>query len=323
MPRSPARATGSATEMVFSRLRQGLQRTRNRIGHALRRLSGDATTAQTLEALEELLYAADVGPLAAELLAEADAELRAGRLSNPGEVPEWLRGRLREVVRGPQGDPLPRHEGDGPTVVLVVGVNGSGKTTTIAKLLAWLKAKDATVVAAACDTFRAAAVEQLGVWCERVGVDLIRGQAGADPAAVAHDAAGAALARGADYLVVDTAGRLHTQRNLMAELEKVARVLERRIPGAPHRTVLVLDATTGQNALQQARRFGETVPLDGVVLSKLDGTAKGGATLAVGRELGLPVLFVGLGEGLDDLAVFDPGEFIDALLTPSGQEAGA
>jgi len=309
--------------MVLSRIRQGLRRTRNRIGDALRRLGGDASTAQTMEALEELLFAADVGPLAGELLEEADAQLRRGELAGPGEVPDWLRGRLREVVQGPDGEPLAPHQGDGPTVILVVGVNGSGKTTSIAKLLAWLKARDRKVIAAACDTFRAAAVEQLGVWCDRVGIDLVRGQPGADPAAVAHDAAGAALARGADYLVVDTAGRLHTQKNLMAELEKVARVLERRIPGAPHHTVLVLDATTGQNALQQARRFGDSVPLSGVVLTKLDGTAKGGATLAVGRELGLPVLFVGLGEGIDDLEVFDPGEFVDALLDPRTQEAEA
>jgi len=307
--------------MVFARFRKGLQRTRNKIGHALRRLSGDATTEQTLEALEEILYAADVGPLAGELLDEAEQTLKRGELAKPGEVPAWLRERLLAEIQRHEGPPLPVHGGDGPTVILIVGVNGSGKTTSIAKLLHWLHAQDKTVVAAACDTFRAAAVEQLGIWCDRVGVDLIRGQEGADPAAVAHDAAGAALARNADYLVVDTAGRLHTQRNLMAELEKIARILERKIPGAPHHTLLVLDSTTGQNALQQARHFGDSVPLDGVMLTKLDGSAKGGATIAVGRELGLPVLFVGLGEGLEDLEVFDPEDFIDALLEPQNQGA--
>lgn len=309
--------------MVFSRFRKGLTRTRNRISHALRRLSGDATTAETLEALEEVLYAADVGPLATELLDEVESELKKGNLAKPGEMPIWLRQRLLEVMLGPEGDPLPLTNESGPTVILVVGVNGSGKTTSIAKLIHWLRAQDKSVLVGACDTFRAAAVEQLAIWCERTGVDLIKGEQGSDPAAVAHDAAQAAKARGVDVLLVDTAGRLHTQKNLMAELEKVSRVIGRQIEGAPHHTVLVLDATTGQNAVQQARQFGASVPLSGVFLTKLDGTAKGGATLSIGHQLGLPVLFVGLGESNEDLEVFEPESFLDALLEPRPEEAEA
>jgi len=301
--------------MVFSRLRQSLGRTRNRISHALKRLGGDTSSADTLEALEELLYAADVGPLAGELLQEVEQEMRRGGLTGAGEMPRWLRSRLLEVVKGPEGPPL-KMVAEGPTVILVVGVNGSGKTTSIAKLVQYLRGQGKSVLVAACDTFRAAAVEQLTVWCERAGVDLIRGQPGADPAAVAHDAAQAAKARGVDVLLVDTAGRLHTQKNLMAELQKVSRILQRQIEGAPHQTVLVLDGTTGQNAIQQARQFGERVPLSGIFLTKLDGTAKGGATLSIGHELGLPVLFIGLGESMDDLEVFDPEAFLDALLSP-------
>ncbi len=302
--------------MVFGRLREGLARTRNKIAHAWRRVTGDATAPQTLEALEELLYAADVGPLAEELLREAEAGLKAGRFAHPGEIGGWLRERLAGLVRGPGDEPLPAAP-SGPTVVLVVGVNGSGKTTSIAKLVHWLRGQNRSVTVAACDTFRAAAVEQLGIWCERAGVPLVKGAPGADPAAVAHDAAQSAQSRGSDYLVVDTAGRLHTQKNLMVELEKVSRVLGRVLPGAPHHVVLILDGTTGQNAIQQARKFRESVAITGVVLTKLDGTAKGGATFAVGRELGVPVLFIGVGEGLEDLEVFDPQRFVDALLEPA------
>jgi len=300
--------------MVFGRLRAGLSRTRNKIRHALRSLGGDQTTAQTLETLEEILYTADVGPLAAELLDAAEAELKAGRLAQPGEMQDWLHARMLETVRGPQGDPLPLSD-NGPTVILVVGVNGAGKTTSIAKLVKWLQSQNRKVLVAAGDTFRAAAVEQLTIWCERLGADLIKSQQGADPAAVAHDGAEAALARKADVLVVDTAGRLHTQKNLMAELEKISRVLGRKIDAAPHHTLLVLDATTGQNAIQQARLFGERVPLSGVILSKLDGTAKGGAVISIGRELDLPVSFVGLGEQIDDFEVFNPEGFLEALFS--------
>jgi fused signal recognition particle receptor len=298
--------------MVFARLRAGLSRTRNKIRHAMRTLGGDQTTAETLEALEEILYTADVGPLVGELLESAEAELKAGRLAQAGEIQEWLHAQLLKTVQGPGPDPLPLVE-NGPTVVLVVGVNGAGKTTSIAKLVHLLQKQGRKVLVAAGDTFRAAAVEQLTIWCDRLGTDLIKSQQGADPASVAHDGAEAALARHADVLIVDTAGRLHTQKNLMSELEKISRVLSRKIDGAPHHTLLVLDATTGQNAVQQARQFGECVPLSGVILSKLDGTAKGGAVVSIGRQLGLPVCYVGLGEQIDDFEVFDPSEFLEAL----------
>lgn len=309
--------------MVFARLKKGLSRSRNRLSNAMRRLSGDNSAEETLEALEEVLYSADVGPLATKLLEEVEGELKKGNLAKPGEMPIWLRQRLLDVAQGPNGDPLPLTAETGPTVILVVGVNGSGKTTSIAKLITWLRNRDQSVLVAACDTFRAAAVEQLAIWCERTGVDLIKGAQNSDPASVAHDAAQAAKSRNVDILLVDTAGRLHTQKNLMKELQKVSRVIGRQIDGAPHHTVLVLDATTGQNAVQQARHFGETVPLSGVFLTKLDGTAKGGATLSIGHQLGLPVLFVGLGESNEDMEVFEPESFLDALLEPRAEGAEA
>ena len=300
--------------MVFSKLRASLSRTRNRISHALRRLSGDATMSEALEALEEVLYTADVGALAGELIEQAEQEAARGSFDSPADLSPWLHERLSEWVQGPSGDPLPPQPNGGPRVLMIVGVNGAGKTTSIAKMVQWLRDRGDSVLVGAGDTFRAAAVEQLQVWCDRADVQLVKGAQGADPAAVAHDAASAAVARGVDYLVLDTAGRLHTQKNLMSELEKISRVLGKIIPDAPHETILILDATTGQNAVQQARLFGQSVPLSGVVLAKLDGTAKGGAVLSIGRELQLPVKFAGLGEGIHDLEVFDPTAYVNALL---------
>lgn len=305
--------------MVLSKLKQGLTRTRNKIGHLLRSLSSDTSLEETMDSLEELLFTADVGPLASELLEKAETQLKSGELASPADVPQWLRDELTKVLLGPDGTPLPKTNSEGPTVVLVAGVNGAGKTTSIAKLCHWLGSQGNSVIVGACDTFRAAAVEQLQVWCERTGANCITGQPQSDPAAVAHDAAQAAIAQNIDYLIIDTAGRLHTQKNLMAELDKVARVLERIIPGSPHHSLLVLDATTGQNAIQQAKLFGECVPVSGIVLSKLDGTAKGGATLSISKQLSLPVLFIGLGESKEDLEVFNPGQFIEALFTPIQQ----
>ena len=272
-----------------------------------------------MDNLEELLFTADVGPLASELLEKAEAQLKSGELARAADIPQWLREELSQVLLGPDGEPLLKINYDGPTVILVAGVNGAGKTTSIAKLCHWLNAQGNTVMVGACDTFRAAAVKQLQVWCERTGTQCIAGQPKSDPASVAHDAAQAAIAQKADYLIIDTAGRLHNQKNLMAELNKVSRVLERIIPNAPHHSLLVLDATTGQNAIQQAKLFGECVPISGIFLSKLDGTAKGGATLSISKQLSLPVLFIGLGEGKDDLEVFNPSQFIDALFTPVQQ----
>ncbi|KAA3607122.1 MAG: signal recognition particle-docking protein FtsY [Planctomycetota bacterium] len=306
--------------MVLGKFRKGLERTRNRISQALKRLAGDQSAEISLEALEEILYTADVGPLAGELLEEVEKKYKKGDFSGTGEMPQFLRQRLSGLVQGPDDQAKPLSRADkGPSVILIVGVNGSGKTTSVAKLVHWYQSHGCQVLVAAGDTFRAAAVEQLTIWCQRLNTELIRAPHGADPAAVAHDAAEAALARKADVLIVDTAGRLHTQKNLMQELEKVSRVISRKIDGAPHEILLVLDATTGQNAVQQARRFQECVPVSGLILAKLDGTAKGGAVLSVGRELKLPVKFVGLGEQLDDFEVFNPQEFVDALLEP--QEA--
>ena len=208
-----------------------------------------------------------------------------------------------ELLRAPSG----------PTVVSVVGVNGTGKTTTAAKLAHWVQSRGQTVLLAACDTFRAAAIEQLKLWGRRVEVEVIAGAYGADAAAVAHDAVAAAQAREVDYLFIDTAGRLHTKHNLMEELQKVHRVIGKRAPGAPHEVLLVLDATTGMNALNQAREFNKTVPLTGLVVSKLDGTSKGGMVIAIQKELGLPIKFVGLGEQPDDLQPFDAKQFAEAL----------
>jgi fused signal recognition particle receptor len=211
----------------------------------------------------------------------------------------------------------------GPTVLLVAGVNGSGKTTSIAKLAKRLKDRGHKIVLSASDTFRAAAVEQLEIWARRIGVDIVKQQTGADPAAVAFDATERAIARNADFLIVDTAGRLHTNKGLMEELKKIVRVIQRKIPDAPHETLLVLDATTGQNAIRQAKEFSATVPVTGLLLAKLDGTAKGGAVFGIRAELPCPVKFIGVGEGIDDLLDFEPEAFVDAVLQmePQADEA--
>ena len=260
------------------------------------------------EELEDLLIAADVGPTFAAELVE---ELRGSGAGSDAELVEIARRRLLDRLGEPDVSlPAPAK----PAVILIVGVNGSGKTTTIAKLAARLKQEGHAVVLAAGDTFRAGAIAQLQHWGRVLGLRVIAQAPGADPGSVAYDAADAAQASGADYLIVDTAGRLQTDSNLMRELEKVARVLARRIAGAPHQTLLVLDGMSGLNGLSQSRKFAEGVGLDGVVISKLDGTAKGGIALSVVEELGIPVKFVGTGEGIGDLAGFDPGVFVDAIL---------
>jgi len=214
-------------------------------------------------------------------------------------------------------DPSPgiTYAPSGPTVVMIVGVNGSGKTTTIAKLAHRLKGDGKKVLVAACDTFRAAAVEQLTVWCQRIGCEIVKNAQGSDPASVAHDACEKAKARGFDVVIVDTAGRLHTQAHLMRELEKIHKVVTRQIPGAPHETLMILDATTGQNAVTQAEMFSKSVQCTGIVLTKLDGTAKGGAIFAIKQKVGLPVKYVGVGEAVEDLDPFDPDAYVDALFS--------
>jgi fused signal recognition particle receptor len=289
----------------FSRLRDSLGKSRRALTEQLAAAAFDPGDDDAWERLEEALIAADVGvPTTAELVQ---------RLETRDEVGE-LGAALSEEAARLLGEPARLRLDGRPSVILVVGVNGTGKTTTIGKLAEKLREHGHSVLLAAADTFRAAAEEQLEIWAQRSGADFVGSSRGGDPAAVAFDAIEAATARGRDVVVVDTAGRLHTQTNLMEELAKVRRVIERRLPGAPHETLLVVDATTGQNGLQQARLFGEAVDVTGVALTKLDGSAKGGVALAIAHELGLPVKLVGVGEGLDDLRPFDPDDFARALL---------
>jgi len=272
--------------------------------------------AADLEGLERLLIEADFGvPATVELTTGLEEEVRKGTLKTEADLKRALRTRIAAMLAGP-ADPgtIARAAGEGPTVVLMVGVNGTGKTTTTAKLARRLAGEGRKVLLAAADTYRAGAIAQLEVWAGRLGVPCVSGAAGGDPAAVAFDAIDAARSRGFDTVIVDTAGRLHTQEGLMEELRKVARVVARRVPGAPHETLLVLDGTVGQNAIQQGRLFGEAVSPTGIVVTKLDGSARGGAVVALRRELALPIRFVGLGESLDDLVPFDPERFATGLL---------
>jgi fused signal recognition particle receptor len=291
---------------LFARLRDSLGKSRRALTAELAAATFDPQDEASWERLEEALIAADVGvPTTAELV----RRLEARRDSVD------LREALVEEVTSLFGEPATLHVGATPTVLLVVGVNGTGKTTTIGKLAHRLSDHGRSVILAAADTFRAAAEEQLEVWAERAGADFVGSERGGDPAAVAYDAIEAAEARGRDVVVVDTAGRLHTQTNLMEELAKIRRVIERRLDGAPHETLLVVDATTGQNGVQQARLFRDAVDVTGVALTKLDGSAKGGVAVSIAHELDLPVKLVGVGEGLDDLRPFDAHDFARALVS--------
>lgn len=265
-----------------------------------------------LDELEEALISADVGvDTSLRLVGHLEEALRMGKLRRAEEVYEFLK---RELKRDLTHSAAPLTiAARPPTVILVVGINGSGKTTSIAKLAYLFKERGQKVLLSASDTFRAAAIEQLEIWSERVGVDMVRHKKGSDPAAVAYDAAEAALARGADFLIVDTAGRIHTRSGLMRELGKIKQVVGGKIPGAPHEVLLVLDATTGQNAISQAKLFKQAAGVTGIFLAKLDGTAKGGIVIAIKRELDIPVKFVGLGENLNDLEAFDSEKFVEAL----------
>ncbi len=301
-------------EGLFDRLRTGLGRAREGLlGKISAAVSGRRTVdAETLEELEGILLGADVGmPETVRLIDGLKQAAARGRLA-PEEVSPRLRAEMAASLAG-AARPLSLAPSP-PTVVLMVGVNGTGKTTTAAKLAHCLKREGRRVLLAAADTFRAAAAEQLAIWAQRAGVDLVRHDSGGDPAAVVFDAVSAARARGTDCVICDTAGRLHNKANLMAELQKIVRVAARACPGAPHEVLLVLDASTGQNALVQARVFTEAVAVTGLILTKLDTTARGGIVLACRRELGLPILFIGVGEGLDDLRPFDPEDFAAALL---------
>jgi fused signal recognition particle receptor len=296
---------------LFSRIKQGLAKTRDVFSGvaSLFRLRGRVDK-DFLTKLEEKLYLADVGTAATSQIVD---QVRQSFLDKEitGDVEAFVKQKLRELLTA-EGNEL-RFAASGPTVIMVAGVNGSGKTTSIAKLARKLQQDGKKVMVAACDTFRAAAVKQLEIWSQRIGVDIVMNQQGSDPASVAHDACEKAKAKGFDILIVDTAGRLHTQTHLMRELGKIHKVVTRQIEGAPHEVLLVLDATTGQNAITQAEMFKKEVQCTGIILAKLDGTAKGGAIFAIKQKLGLPVKFIGVGETLDDLEPFDPQTYVDAL----------
>jgi fused signal recognition particle receptor len=296
---------------IFNKIKQGLAKTRSLFSGVaqLFRLRGRVDK-DFLSQLEERLYLADVGTVATTEIVE---RVRQAFLDKEisGDVEAFVKDQLKALLNSPE-DGI-RYAPSGPTVVMVAGVNGSGKTTSIAKLARRCQQEGKKVMVAACDTFRAAAVEQLTIWSQRLGCDIVKSQQGSDPASVAHDACEKAKARGFDVLIVDTAGRLHTQAHLMRELEKIHRVVTKLIPGAPHEVLLVLDATSGQNAITQAEMFKKTVQCSGIILAKLDGTAKGGAIFGIKRKLGLPVKFVGVGEKLEDLEPFDPDAYVEAL----------
>jgi fused signal recognition particle receptor len=297
----------------FARLRERLSKSRTALRAELSASLFDKIDSETWERLEEALILADVGVTAtADVVGKLETEVESGQLSGA----EAIQARLVDLLAEVAGSERPRLDLSArPTVILVVGVNGTGKTTTIGKLAAVLKERfGLEVIVAAADTYRAAAIEQLETWANRAGTQIVKGNAGGDPGAVVFDALAAAEARDADVVIVDTAGRLHTHSNLMEELTKVYRVAGKRLEGAPHETLIVIDSTTGQNGLRQARAFADAVDISGIVLTKLDGTAKGGIALAIAGELGIPVKLIGVGEGIEDLRPFDPKAFAEALL---------
>ncbi len=297
----------------FDKLKAGLKKTKDAVFGQVDAVikSFRKVDEELLEELEEILICSDVGADTTEyIIDELRDRIKSGNIKEADDV----RGALREILRELVGEGEPLKLDTNPSVILVIGVNGVGKTTSIGKISANLKAQGKKVVVAAADTFRAAAIEQLAVWCDRAGVDLIRQNEGSDPAAVVYDAVGAAKNRGADVLIVDTAGRLHNKKNLMDELAKIGRVLERELPGASRETLLVLDSTTGQNALIQAREFKNACDITGLILTKLDGTAKGGAVFSIRRTVGLPVKYIGVGEQIDDMQPFDAEMFVGAII---------
>ena len=299
---------------LFDRLKSGLARTRERITSSFRAVLpfGRKIDEELLESLTDTMLAADMGTtIVLRLIDDVRSAHKSGKIKEAQDILPYLRDRVIELW--PSANRELRWAESGPTVILVAGINGAGKTTSVAKLAKYLTDQGKTVILAACDTFRAAAVEQLTIWSERINVQIVKHKQGADAGAVAYDACQAALARNADVLLVDTAGRLHTQDHLMRELGKIQRVVEKNIPGAPHEVLLVLDATTGQNAIHQAKIFMEHVTVTGVFLAKLDGSAKGGVVIGIHDQIGIPVKFVGLGETPADVEPFDPAIFVEAL----------
>lgn len=307
----------------FAKLKQGLSKTRSNIVDSIESVftSHDKIDDDFYEELEEILVMGDVGIHATEeILDELKLAVKKRECRKPDECREFLIDVIKEKMRVTESD----YEFlDKPSVVMVIGVNGVGKTTTIGKLAHIYRNKGKSVLIAAADTFRAAASEQLEIWAERAGVDMIGANDGADPSSVIYDAVNAARSRHVDVLLCDTAGRLHNKKNLMNELEKMNRIIDKNYPGVKRENLIVLDATTGQNALNQAREFGEVAPLSGIVLTKMDGTAKGGIAIAIQSELGIPVKFIGVGEGIDDLQEFDSDAFVNALFDVKMEEEDA
>ncbi len=295
------------------KLKSGLSKTRSVfVGGLKSLLRGRKLDPQLMEELEERLITSDLGVATArKIMDDLHAAWREKKISTGDEVLDFLKEEMKAYW--PVESRALRFATEGPTVILVAGINGAGKTTSIAKLGQYLKEQGKTVMVAACDTFRAAAVDQLTIWAQRIDVSIVKHQMGSDPAAVAFDACQAAVARKVDVLIIDTAGRLHTQDHLMRELGKIRRVVEKRIPNAPHEVLLVLDATTGQNAIRQAEEFQKLVQVTGIFLAKLDGTAKGGIVIAIRHQLNMPVKFIGIGEKPEDIEAFDPENFVEAL----------
>ena len=300
-----------ALKSLFDRFRKGLEKTRQLFD--IRSWFGRKVEQSFLDELEARLIKADVGVAATTRIIDRVRDAFAGKEVND-VLMAFVKAELKELLADPRPGTL-AVAASKPSVYLIAGVNGSGKTTSIAKLAQRLKDDGNSLLLAACDTFRAAAADQLTIWAQRSGSDIVKGAPGADPASVAHDACDRALARAVDVLIVDTAGRLHTQSHLMRELEKVRNVLQRKIPGAPHEVLLVLDATNGQNAIRQAEVFTKSIGCTGVILTKLDGTAKGGIVVAVRQTINLPVKFIGVGEAIDDLQPFDADTFVESLFS--------
>jgi fused signal recognition particle receptor len=300
---------------LFDRMKEAVTRTRENLSQRIEEVVsiGKDIDRATLDELEATLIGADLGNTTTrEVLDKLREKADRKQIKNVDELKRLLKEELLNILNAANMRPVQKVDGT-PEVILVVGVNGTGKTTTIGKLSQVFRSQGKTVLLCAADTFRAAAIEQLEIWGQRTGTEVIRTKAGGDPAAVLYDALQAASARHSDYVIVDTAGRLHTKTNLMAELDKMRRTAQRIIPGAPHETLLVMDATTGQNGLQQARQFTNAAGVTGIVLTKLDGTAKGGVVVAISRELGLPVRYVGVGEKVGDLLPFNSKDFVDSL----------
>lgn len=306
---------------LFDSLKKGLAKTRNHILGNIEALFGayDEVDDDFFDELEEALILADLGmDTAVEIVDKLRKTSREMRMKTPDEVYGLLKDQISEMMHTETPDV---YEHGNKNVILVIGVNGVGKTTTIGKMAAQFKSEGQKVILAAADTFRAAAIDQLGIWAERSSVDIIAHQEGADPGAVVYDACAAANSRKADILICDTAGRLHNKKNLMEELKKINRIIDREMPGAHKEVLLVVDGTTGQNAMQQAKLFAEVAPLTGIVLTKLDGTAKGGVVISIASQLGVPVKYVGVGEGIDDLQRFDPQSFAAALFAKEDEES--